>query len=166
MSKRDHKMFIADVMVGRLARYLRMAGYDVAYSNEADDDQILQKARREDRIVLTRDTMMLRRRDFTRGVLRSVYITDDSLEKQLLQVMSCFGLKLEPNLIRCLECNSLLEETEKAGLENRVPPYVYKTRDDFKYCPGCSKYYWRGTHYDYMQKYFNNLNKSFKKMQP
>ena len=160
MSNRDHKRFIADVMVGRLARYLRMAGYDVAYSNKADDDQILEKARRENRIVLTRDTMMLKRRDFTRGALRSAYINDDSLKKQLLQVMSCFDLSLEPNLIRCLECNSPLEEAEKAGLKDKVPPYVFKTRDNFRYCPSCSKYYWRGTHFDYMKKYFSDLNKS------
>jgi uncharacterized protein with PIN domain len=160
MTNTDHKRFIADVMVGRLARYLRMAGYDVLYSNKADDDEILEKARREDRIVLTRDTMMLKRRDFTRGVLRSAYITDDSLKKQLIQVMSCFDLKLEPNLIRCLECNSPLEEVKKAGLKGRVPPYVFKTQDNFRYCPSCSKYYWRGTHFDYMKKYFSGLNKS------
>ena len=157
MSGNDCKRFIADVMVGRLARYLRMAGYDVAYSNEADDDEILEKARKENRIVLTRDTMMLKRRDFSRGVLRSVYIADDNLKKQLLQIMSCLDLKLEPNLIRCLECNSPLEEVRKADLEGRVPPYVFKTQDDFSYCPRCKKYYWRGTHFDYMKKYFSDL---------
>jgi uncharacterized protein with PIN domain len=160
MTHHDHKRFIADVMVGRLARYLRMAGYDVSYSNEADDDQILEKARREDRIVLTRDTMMLKRRDFTRGFLKSVYITDDSLKKQLLQVMSCFGLRLEPNLLRCLECNSSLDEVKKSGLEDKVPPYVFKTQENFRYCSRCNKYYWRGTHFDYMKKYFSDLNRS------
>jgi uncharacterized protein with PIN domain len=158
MPNRDQKRFIADVMVGRLARYLRMAGYDVAYSNQADDDQILEKAHRENRVVLTRDTMMLKRRDFTRGALRSVYINDDSLKKQLLQVMTCFDLSLEPNLIRCLECNSPLEEAEKAGLEFKVPPYIFKTQDNFRYCPTCNKYYWRGTHFDYIKKFFSGLN--------
>ena len=162
MSDRDHKRFIADIMVGRLARYLRIAGYDVFYSNKADDDEILEKARKEKRIVLTRDTMMLKRRDFTRGILMSAYIDDDCLDKQLLQVKELFDLKLEPNLIRCLECNTLLEMVEKDGLKGKVPPYVFRTRDNFRYCPVCRKYYWRGTHFDYMENYFSNLINSVK----
>jgi uncharacterized protein with PIN domain len=86
MSKKDQTRFIADVMVGRLARYLRMAGYDVVYMNDADDGLIIKIAVKEDRIVLTRDTMMLERKEFKNGTLRSVFITDDSLAEQLLQV--------------------------------------------------------------------------------
>jgi uncharacterized protein len=156
----ERKRFIADVMVGRLARYLRMAGYDAAYSNAADDGEILETARREERIVLTRDTMMLKRRDFTRGILRSIYITDDSLRKQLLQVMSCLGLKLRPRLVICLVCNSSLEEVAKEEVKGKVPPYVFKTRDDFSHCRECGRYYWRGTHYEYMEKFFSDLSKS------
>jgi len=155
----ERKRFIADVMVGKLARYLRMAGYDVAYSNDAGDEEILDTARREERIVLTRDTMMLKRRDFARGVLRSIYITDDSLRQQLLQVMSCLGLRLRPRLVICLVCNSRLEEAAKEEAEGKVPPYVFKTRDDFSHCRECGRYYWRGTHYDYMEKFFSDLNK-------
>lgn len=159
MSGRIQKRFIADVMVGKLARYLRMAGYDTLYSNEADDDEILETARREERIVLTRDTMMLKRRDFSRGVLKGVYIDDDSLEKQLLQLESCLGISLKPRLVICLVCNSRLNKVKKEDARGSVPPYVFKTRDDFSRCEGCGRYYWRGTHYDYMKKYFSRLNK-------
>lgn len=160
MSGKDHIKFIADVMVGRLARYLRMAGYDVAYMNDADDPQILDIARNENRIVLTRDTLMLQRREFNNGTLGSVYIKDDSLEKQLIQVKSAINIELRPDLIICLVCNGRLEEAEKADIEGDVPPYVYKTQDKFKYCKNCGKYYWRGTHYDYMKKYFDKLNRA------
>ena len=69
--------FIADIMVGKLARYLRMAGHDVAYFNDASDDLILETAMKEGRIVLTRDTLMLERRQFRSGALKSVFISDD-----------------------------------------------------------------------------------------
>ena len=160
MSNRSRNRFIADVMVGRLARYLRMAGYDVAYSNNADDDEILEMAVREDRIVLTRDTMMLKRKVFNNGVLRSVFITSDRLGDQLLQVMLYLGKRFKPRLVICLVCNSPLVEVRKEDIKGKVPPYVYKTQDNFKYCPGCGRYYWRGTHYDYMEKYFDGLKRS------
>jgi uncharacterized protein with PIN domain len=157
MSGKNHIRFIADVMVGRLARYLRMAGYDVVYMNDADDGLIIKIALEEDRVVLTRDTMMLERKEFKNGILRSVFITDDSLAEQLLQVKSAMDLSLEPDLMVCLVCNSRLEEVDKENTKSDVPPYVYKTQNSFKYCRNCGKYYWRGTHYDYIRKFFNDL---------
>jgi len=157
MPQKDHTTFIADVMVGRLARYLRMAGYDVKYMNDADDELIVNIARKENRVVLTRDTMMLERRQFRQGVLRSVFIRHDSLEKQLLQVSSDLDIELEPDLVVCLVCNSPLEDVEKRDISGEVPPYVYRTQDSFKYCSSCEKYYWRGTHYEYIKKFFDGL---------
>jgi len=154
------KRFIADVMVGKLATYLRMAGFDVIYSNDADDASIVQTAEEEDRIVLTRDTMMLKRKKFTSGIIKSVFISSGKLNEQLLQVSSELGMKLESRLAICLVCNTPLEEADKEGLEGKVPPYVYRTQKNFMYCPKCGKYYWRGTHYSYMKKYFKSLNNS------
>jgi uncharacterized protein with PIN domain len=149
--------FIADIMVGKLARYLRMAGYDVAYFNDASDDFILKTAIKEDRIVLTRDTLMLERRQFRSGTLKSVFISDDDIKKQLLQIRSELNISLGPDLIRCLICNDLLVKVLKKDVRNKVPPYVYGTQDDFMYCRECGKYYWRGTHYDYMDDFFKGL---------
>jgi uncharacterized protein len=163
MPHKNQTKLIADVMVGKLARYLRMAGYDVAYINDADDDLIIQIAKKQGRVVLTRDTMMLERREFKNGILRSVFIMDDSLRDQLLQVKNELELILEPNLVLCPVCNNLLKDMEKKSVKNKVPPYVYKTRDNFKYCSNCGRYYWRGSHYDYIKKYFNKLNNKLKK---
>ena len=157
MSRNNQIRFIADVMVGRLARYLRMAGYDVVYMNDADDKLIMEIALKEDRVVLTRDTMMLERKEFKKGILQSVFITDDSLAQQLLQVKSTMDLSLEPDLVICLVCNNQLEEVDNEDIVDDVPLYVYKTQDNFKYCRSCGKYYWRGTHYDYISKYFDDL---------
>jgi uncharacterized protein len=159
MPHKNQTKLIADVMVGKLARYLRMAGYDVAYIKDADDDFIIQIAKEQDRVVLTRDTMMLKRREFKNGILRSVFIIDDNLKDQLLQVRDELELILELNLILCPVCNNLLENVEKKSVKNKVPPYVYKTRDNFKYCSRCGRYYWRGSHYNYIKEYFRRLNR-------
>ena len=149
--------FIADIMVGKLARYLRMAGYDVAYFNDASDDFILKTAMKEDRIVLTRDTLMLERRQFRNGTLKSVFILDDDIREQLLQIRSELNISLGPDLIRCLICNDLLVKVSKKEVRHKVPPYVYGTQDDFMYCRKCGRYYWRGTHYNYMDDFFKGL---------
>jgi uncharacterized protein with PIN domain len=149
--------FIADIMVGKLARYLRIAGYDVAYFNDASDDFILETALEEDRIVLTRDTLMLERRQFTSGSIKSVFISDDDLRKQLLQVRSELNISLGPDLIRCLICNDLLVKVLKKDVRSKVPPFVYDTHDEFMHCSGCGKFYWRGTHYEYMDDFFKRL---------
>jgi len=147
--------FIADIMVGKLARYLRMAGNDVLYINNISDDEILKIAKNQERIVLTRDSLMLMRKPFKNNSIKSVFIRDDGIIKQLRQIKDDLKISLGPNLFRCLECNTELSKAQKEKLENKVPPYVYKTQKDFLYCPNCDKYYWRGTHYD-------NINNTFK----
>ncbi|MBA7509594.1 hypothetical protein ES705_01552 [subsurface metagenome] len=149
--------FIADIMVGRLAKYLRMAGYDVLYINTASDDQIIKKARETDRIVLTRDSLMLARREFKKGTVKYLFIKDDKLKNQLNQIKSDLKVSLKPNLVRCIECNRKLIKVKKEDVKNKVPPYVYKTQQNFLYCKKCDKYYWRGTHYDNIRNTFLSI---------
>jgi len=149
--------FIADIMVGRLAKYLRMAGYDVLYINTASDDQIIKKARETDRIVLTRDSLMLARREFKKGTVKYLFIKDDKLKNQLNQIKSDLKVLLKPNLVRCIECNRKLIKVKKEDVKNKVPPYVYKTQQNFLYCKKCDKYYWRGTHYDNIRNTFLSI---------
>lgn len=149
--------FIADIMVGRLAKYLRMAGYDVLYINTASDNQIIKKARKTDRIVLTRDSLMLARREFKKGTVKYLFIKDDKLENQLNQIKSDLKVLLKPNLVRCIECNRKLIKVKKEDIKNKVPPYVYKTQQNFLYCKKCDKYYWRGTHYDNIRNTFLSI---------
>jgi len=149
--------FIADIMVGRLAKYLRMAGYDVLYTNTASDNQIISKARETDRIVLTRDSLMLARREFKKGTVKYLFIKDDKLKNQLNQIKSDLKVSLKPNLVRCIECNRKLIKVKKEDVKNKVPPYVYKTQQNFLYCKKCDKYYWRGTHYDNIRNTFLSI---------
>jgi len=103
------------------------------------------------------DTLMLERRQFRNGTLKSVFILDDDIREQLLQIRSELNISLGPDLIRCLICNNLLVKVLKKDVYNKVPPYVYGTQDDFMHCGECGRYYWRGTHYDYMDDFFKGL---------
>ncbi|MEA2015771.1 MAG: Mut7-C RNAse domain-containing protein [Actinomycetota bacterium] len=146
--------FIADIMVGKLARYLRIAGYDVLYKNTASDDHIVKAAEKTGRVVLTRDTLMLARRGFKNGNIKYLCIENDNLKNQLKQVKKELKIPLEPNLIRCIECNHKLLKVKKEDVRGKVPPYVFKTQKNFMYCKNCDKYYWRGTHYQNIKKIF------------
>jgi uncharacterized protein with PIN domain len=134
--------FIADVMVGKLARWLRILGLDVVYSNKSADDEIIQIAETENRVILTRDSGLTRRR--TRA--QSLLVASDNYRDQLRQVIDEFGLKDFNIFSRCLECNALLQAVNKEEVFERIPPFVYLTQDRFALCPACNRVYWHGTH--------------------
>lgn len=150
--------FIADIMVGKLARYLRMTGKDVLYENNFSDEEILSIAKNENRIILTRDTLMLERKECKKNIIKSLLIKDDQIVKQLQQLKEDLNINLQPNMIRCLECNEELTEVDKYTIKEKVPPYVYKTHDYFLFCPKCRRYYWRGTHYENINNLFKKIN--------
>ncbi len=141
--------FFADTMLGRLARWMRIMGYDVEYEPSIDDDEIIRRALEEGRIILTRDTLLARRRAI-RG--RFVFIKGDHLREQLHQIVERFGMEEERFLTRCLRCNLLLVDVVKEAVRDSVPPYVYTTQERFSACPGCGRIYWAGTHRDHMMR--------------
>ena len=140
--------FIADVMVGKLARWLRVLGFDVAYSNVLHDDEIVRLANSENRIILTRDTGLVARCRSGQCLL----IKSGDYKEQIQQVLHTFDLKQFNVFSRCLECNTLLEDVDKEAVFERVPPFVYLTQDRFATCPSCNRVYWHGTHADEMLK--------------
>ena len=143
--------FIVDVNVGRLAKWLRAMGYDTLYIPGMEDGELIRRALAEDRILLTRDTRILHRRVATSGQLKVVLLSHQALRPQLQEVIGTLGLKLSHPFMRCLQCNTLLEEVPKERVEDRVPPYVYRTQEEFMECPQCRKLYWRGTHWHNMR---------------
>ncbi len=151
--------FIADIMLGKLAGYLRMAVYDVIYINDIDDNRFMKIARNENRTELTRDSLMLARREFKNGTLKFLYIKDDKPINQLRQVGSDLAVTLKPNLTRCLKCNSLLLKVKKEDVRGKVPQFVYETSQTFLFCKNCDKYYWRGTHYNKIENIFQRVKK-------
>jgi uncharacterized protein with PIN domain len=140
--------FIADVMLGKLARWLRILGFDVIYSNTLDDDEIIRLAELENRIILTRDTRLVARR----FQARSLFIESNDSREQVRQVVRALELADFKVFSRCLECNTLLREVDKEAVFEKVPPFVYLTQNRFAICPTCDRVYWRGTHADEMLK--------------
>lgn len=134
--------FLADAMLGRLAKWLRLLGYDTLYANGLDDAEIARLARAQGRLILTRDTGLARRK----GLL-SLLIESQDLPLQVAQVVGRFALPPGATFSRCPVCNQLLEEVAKDQIREQVPPYVYATQDHFRRCPVCVRLFWRGTHW-------------------
>lgn len=137
--------FLADIMLGRLATWLRLLGYDTLYLPDADDPELARVARAEDRILLTRDVELTRRRG-----LRFVLVESEKVEEQLGQLSRDLHLSARGAFSRCARCNIPLQEVEKERLRDKVPPYVFTTQDQFRRCPQCGRVYWRGTHWAHM----------------
>jgi uncharacterized protein with PIN domain len=140
--------FIVDHNVGKLARWLRMMGFDSLFFSGDDDSQMVRQALAEDRILLTRDTGIMKRRVVSNGRLKAVLFTSEEPEQQIRQLMAELDLKSkwQPFTI-CLECNQTLAAVTPADVKDRVPPYVYKTQTQYMECPTCRRVYWRGTHW-------------------
>src|SRR5262249_51377435 len=140
--------FVADAMVGRLARWLRVLGIDVAYFKVIEDDEIMGLAQSENRIILTRDTRLSGRCRNNHCLL----IHSVDYKEQILQLLGTFGLKEFSVFSRCLECNTPLENVDKEAIFEKVPPFIYLTQERFATCPSCNRVYWHGTHTDEMLK--------------
>lgn len=134
--------FLADNMLGRLATWLRLLGYDTAYLPHTDDHELARAARAENRILLTRDVELTRRRG-----IRSVLIESEQIAEQLRQVFRELRLTAREAFSRCAECNVTLDAVSQAAVRGEVPPYVYQTQTRFRRCPRCGRVYWRGTHW-------------------
>jgi uncharacterized protein len=139
--------FIADVHLGRLARYLRMMGFDVYYKNNLSDDEIVKISSIERRAILTRDIGILKRTEVTHGY----FIRGDSVEKQTEEVVNRFDLqKSIKEFTRCLECNTKLTKIKKEKIIRQLPPMVAASQNEFFICPKCQKLFWAGTHHQKM----------------
>jgi len=135
--------FIADAMLGRLARWLRILGYDVSYESSISDNDFIARAIHERRIILTMDRKLTERE----SAKNSLLIKSPSYKEQLKQVITHYNIDYKSGIFtRCLVCNSLLASIEKEKIKDKVPPYVYSTQDEFDICQQCGRIYWSGTH--------------------
>jgi uncharacterized protein with PIN domain len=137
------RKFLADAALGRLARYLRMLGYDAAYVEGRDGAAALRQALQTGRTLLTR------RRDLAaRDDIEVYFIEDDDVLAQLSATARRFRLGFTADaMTRCIECNELLRTVSKTDVLDLLPPHVRKTQEIFARCPSCGRIYWPGTHY-------------------
>jgi uncharacterized protein with PIN domain len=146
--------FVLDTNLGKLARYLRLLGFDCLYENDYDDDTVATLASNEQRTVLTRDRALLQRRIITRG-----YFVREVLPRcQVKEVLSRFDLyRLVRPFSRCTRCNGTLEAVDKQAISERLEPKTRKYYSTFSICTACGQIYWHGSHHERSQHLVEEL---------
>ena len=149
------EQFIVDSMLGKLAKWLRILGYDTLYWRGNDWQMLKEKGR--GRIFITRSTATFPHGGSFKGV---ILVRDDNPELQLRSVMRELTLKIDEHRIfsRCLVCNSQLQEIPKEDVEGRIPNFVFSTYSEFSSCLECSRIYWKGTHQESMRRKIAELS--------
>lgn len=152
----ENTSFIATKELGKLAKWLRVLGYDCVYYNDTKESNLIIQALRDRRILLTRTARLTSYKG-----IRAIVINDDHVENQVEQVIRELGLPLDEEKLfqRCVECNSMLSRAEKDDIKEKVPEYVFDTQEEFKECVKCGKIFWKGTHWDNVEKKFKELRK-------
>ena len=142
--------FVLDVHLRKLARRLRLLGFDVDYKDIRDDRELAEVSKRTGRVLLTRDRQLLMRRNVSRGMI----IRNTDPYKQIVEVIERLDLKsLCRPFSRCIECNGTIqeissEEDEFISILNRIPEGVLCWCHEYSICASCDKIYWKGSHYD------------------
>lgn len=146
--------FVLDTHLGKLAAALRMLGFDTLYRNDYHDPELAEISRRERRILLTRDRGLLMRSAVTHGYL----LRESDPRAQLAEVVRRFDLAgaVAP-FRRCLRCNGALQPVAKEAILDRLLPKTRRYYDEFSVCSDCERIYWRGSHYDDMQRRLASL---------
>ena len=140
--------FVADRTLGKLAKELRMLGYDTLYYRGEEGYPLIKLAREEGRVILTRNTKLFPKKPEDRVI--QVTALKPSLQlKELLQ-KKVISLKEEVPFTRCLLCNVPLDEIPRAEAEGKVPDYILYQQKTFSRCPQCLRIYWQGSHQDHM----------------
>lgn len=148
--------FIADCHLGKLAKYLRLMGFDTLYFPQIDDNDLIDLANTQRRIVLTRDKELYERKKAHCMLLESI-----ETGKQLQEVIRAFDLqKYDRHFSRCIVCNEPLAEVDKEKILDRLPPKVIKYFSHFEMCERCDRVYWHGDHYRRMKSFLEEVLKS------
>lgn len=133
--------FVCDEQLGRLAKWLRIRGFDAFYQCPISDDDLIRRAHSEGRILLTRDQRLS-----AKTLLKVVVLKETHYAKQLAELSRKIKLPRSRMFTRCLECNQLLERIGRESARGKVPLEVYNSYKDFFACPSCRKIFWEGTH--------------------
>jgi len=148
-SLQDHR-FVLDNHLGRLARYLRMLGFDADYEINWEDKELSRISHSEDRILLTRDCGLLKRSEVVYGY----FVRATEPTQQIVEVVMRYDLfsAVSP-FRRCLRCNALLNPVAKKSIIGRLQPKTCQHYNEFRLCPACNRIYWTGSHYERMHRF-------------
>jgi uncharacterized protein with PIN domain len=147
--------FAVDDMLGKLAKWLRILGFNVSYYRTIPDKDIITAANSENRVLLTRDTKLAASGEAQRCIL----IESGDYREQLRQVFKLLPLKAEKHKFfsRCLICNEVLISVAKDDVKGKVPPFIFKTQNEFVSCLKCAKIYWKGTHNNRIEEFLEKI---------
>ena len=146
--------FICDVHLGRLAKYLRMLGFDTLYKNNYDDNILIRLSNLHNRVLLSRDKELIENKQ----LLRRYLIRQSEPDEQVIEVVSYFDITNQiSSLLRCLECNGIVKAVSKESVKHLIDSYIYKTNNEFTNCTDCKKIFWKGSHYDAMIRQVQEL---------
>lgn len=151
----DEPRFVLDGHLGRLASHLRMLGLDCLYHNGYEDKELVRISVKDERILLTRDRLLLMHKIITRGfLLRSL-----NSNEQLTEVVKRYSLRkwIKP-FQRCMRCNYPLESVDKETVLEKLEPLTKKYYHEFKLCSACDQVYWKGSHYERMLQLIENVS--------
>ena len=141
--------FLCDQMLGTLAKWLRIYGFDTYFpKTEIDDKKLLEISKKENRILITRDKDLIYHA--RRENIEVIEIDKIDIDEQIAIVIKNFKVDNSKILTRCLLCNSLLNDIKKEKVKDKVPIKVFNNFDRFWFCKNCNKIYWKGSHYDKM----------------
>jgi len=144
--------FVTDGMLGKLTRWLRMLGQDVVYTGSMEDKELIQKAKKEHRILLTRD-LELYQQAIGRGA--EAFLVESKTEaEKLAKLAKRFGFKLEIDVkvSRCPKCNTRIKPISKTDIIKKIPQTTSAFYNEFWECPGCQQIYWHGAHWKKIEK--------------
>jgi len=144
--------FVTDGMLGKLTRWLRMLGHDVEYTSSMSDKELIQKAKKENRVLLTRDVELYRQAT-ARGA--DAFLTENPNQTADLANLARrfkFRLEVDVNVSRCPKCNTKIRAVSKASVAGKIPSTTSSNYDEFWQCPGCGQVYWLGTHWKRIDK--------------
>ena len=146
--------FVCDVQLGKLARRLRLLGFDVAYRNSATDPEVVETALAEQRIILTQDRGMLKLKQVTHGYL----VRSPHIHEQVMEVLKRFDLlsRIDP-FSRCARCNGLIRVVNKADIREELPRRTRENFHEFLRCEACGRVYWKGSHFARMEAELRKL---------
>lgn len=150
-------------MLGKLTRWLRMLGHDVEYSKSLEDKELIDRAKTENQILLTRD-LKLYQRAITQGA--NAFLVNGNTEAQkLAQLSERFNFKLEIDVAvsRCPKCNTSIKSVSKEEVIDRIPKATASYYNEFWMCPGCEQIYWRGAHWKRIEKTLREAKETLEK---